>query len=157
MENPYAWNTEKLLSEFMNACARTGISNSGLVISFSAETDHSRAHYLRGVVLSRIEGVRPPVQPGDQVQPKSEAITPSQSNGWKRSIHHKRALPDVLTVKTVHYFGNDRWELVFREENDATADTESEYDQDGGRSWYVPLRFKAEDFTQVKDEVPTSV
>ncbi len=157
MENPYAWDTEKLLSEFMNACARTGISNSGLVISFSAGFDHSQAHYLRGVVRARIDGVKPPIQPGDQVQPKSEAIAPSQSNGWRKSIHHKRALPKTLTVNTVHYFGNGRWEFVFQEINDTTADTESEYDQDGDRSWYVPLQFKAEDFNQVKNETPTSV
>lgn len=155
MENPYSWDTIRLLNEFMNACAKAGISHSGLVIDLSVGTELSRAHNLRGVVHARIDGVTPPVQPGDKVKPNKKTIAPSSSNGWERS-RNERALPKILTVKTVHYVGNDCWEFMFQEVNDATADTESSYYEEGPRSWHVPLRFKAEDFTSVK-EAPANV
>jgi hypothetical protein len=147
MENPYEWETQRLLSEFMNACAKAGTSNSGLVISFSAASDLQDAHCLRGVVLARIDGVKPQIKPGDQVKPvQDNDINPAPSNGYNSSRSRARKLPDVLTVESVRYMGGDRWELVFKERNDATCDTDSEYAEDGGRTWYVPLRFRAEDF-----------
>src|SRR3989344_5612986 len=54
-ENPYSWDTATLLSEFMDACGRAGFSNCGLVISPTADNDLADAHYLRGVVLARID------------------------------------------------------------------------------------------------------
>lgn len=148
MENPYAWSTEELLSRFMNACGRAGFSGSGLVVTFTEGEDRARAHYLRGVVHACIDRVSSPFEPGVKVQPAKKMVAPSSSNDWRRT-GRERMLPGTLTVKTVYYFGKNRWELTFREENDATCYKDSEYDQDGGRSWFVPLRFKAEDFTAV--------
>ena len=144
MENPYSWDTRRLLNEFMDACGRAGFSGSGLVISFSAESDLSYAHYLQGVILARVERVEPPLKPGDEVSPR-EAVTAPSGNGWKRSSSPRKLLKQ-LTVREVHYLGDNKWLVKFQEMNDQTCDTENEYDQDGGRSWYVPLFFKASDF-----------
>lgn len=147
-ENPYEWDTGKLLNEFMNACAQAGTSNSGLVISFSAGSDLDRAHYLRGVVRARIDGKTPPVKPGDKVRPKDGLTKPSPSNGWDRSSN-PRKLPKSLTIKQIFYMAS--WEVVFAENSDATADTDGEYYQDGGREWHVPLRFKIDDFEVIEE------
>src|SRR3989338_9343917 len=63
-ENPYSWDTATLLSKFMDACGRAGFSNCGLVISPTADNDLADAHYLRGVVLARIDQVKPPFVAG---------------------------------------------------------------------------------------------
>jgi hypothetical protein len=155
MENPYLWTTEKLLDKFMNACARAGVSNSGFVISFSSGSDLGNAHYLRSVLSARLNRVEPPAHPGAKVQPRSESVAPSHSNGWKRS-NHPRPLPEVLTIDRVYYKGGNSWEFQFVERSYATADRDGVYAEDGGESWWIPLNFKAGDF-QPMNEVPAKV
>ena len=145
IENPYEWSTEGLLDSFMNVCPRAGVSGSGLVISISAGDDLGYAHYLRGVVKARIEGVKPPFSPGAQVHPLGQMVAPSVRNGLRRS-HNARELPKVLTVRRVNYLGSNVWTLIFQEETDATADRD--YDDDG-KAFYIPLIFNPNDFEAV--------
>ena len=147
MENPYLWSTDQLLNEFMNACGHAGFSNSSMVISFSAGNDLSRAHYLRGIILARIDRVTPPFNPGEMVGPKDKTTSP-KGNGYKRSSN-PRALPKMLTVREIQYTGGNSWLVEFQEINDQTADTDGEYDMDGARSWHVPLSFNASDFVSL--------
>ena len=143
MENPYEWSTDQLLSEFMNACGRTGFSNSGLVISFTAGDDRSRAYYLRSVVHARIDQAIPPIKSGDQVLPKERLIAPLPV---KYEYGKERELPKLLTVAVVRYKGNGQWTVTFVEQNDATAYKDQDDDGDRVHKFYVPLQFKAEDF-----------
>jgi hypothetical protein len=149
MENPYSWSTGKLLDEFMNACAHAGVSGSGLVISFSGDSDHSKAHYLRSVLCARLDRFEPPIKPGDKVQSRARKVTPLPRNGYTRN---PRELPKTLTVEKVYYFGGN-WRLEFLEKDESTADQDGVYAEDGGDWWWIPLMFKAEDF-ELKESVP---
>ena len=65
---------EDLLNVFFRACAQAGISNSGLVMSFSASDDINEASYFKGVVLARLEGAKPPFRRDDVVRLNSDAV-----------------------------------------------------------------------------------
>ena len=142
-ENPYRWGTEKLLNELMIACGRVGVSNSGLVISLAGGDDLSNVYYLRGVVEARIDQVMPPFHQSDRVKAKKNPLAPLRDN---RGYHHERELVGIFTVSKVFYYGEGRWEINFRETTEATARLDHEYGEDGSRSRYVPLGFRAEDF-----------
>lgn len=150
MTNPYALSDERLISEFASACRRSGFSNSGLVISFSAGSDASYASYLESVLLARLQRETPPFQPGQVVAPK-EMETKPFNNGWKRSSH-PRQLPEKLTVERVYYLGNQKWLLRFKEWTEATADKESVMEQDGVDTTWHPLNFDPNDFRIFEEE-----
>lgn len=152
MENPYSWSDSRLLDEFMNACARAGVSGSGLVISLSGNSDLGKAHYLRNVLSARLNRAEPPAKPGDKVRPKSCTIAPSHYRGGRPPL---RKLPDTLTIEKIYYRG-DRWEYVFEERSEATANQDGVYGEDGGDWWWIPLNFNAEDF-ELKEVVPAKV
>jgi hypothetical protein len=145
--NPYTWDDEELLKRFMNACSRAGVSGSGLIFDVAAGTNIAYAHYLKGVVLARIQGVKPPLEPDSKVRPNKALVKPSRSNHHERSSH-ARELPSSLTIELIFYcgkdgLGNEMWEVKFKECSKATAD--QDYDGDGRQFW-LPLRFNAEDF-----------
>ena len=147
--NPYEWDADTLLVCFMRACVRVG-SNSG-AFSPSTGNDLGEAHYLQGVVLARIKGVKPPFSPGAQVRPKKPIVSPSLRNDYKRS-KSPRELPQVLTVRRVNYLGSNAWTLIFQEETDATADLD--YDDDG-KAFRIPLIFNPNDFEAVVPSTAT--
>ena len=152
MRDPFTLTNGELVHELVNASARAGVSGSGLVIDLSGSDDLNRARYLQRVVLARLDFKAPPFKPGDKVQAKDPKVIPSDRNQYPR-CRNKRDFSSPVTIKEVHYFGLGyhgelRWDVIFAERNDVTCDKESYYDQDGGRSWYVPLFFQAEDFTK---------
>ena len=138
-------DTGKLLSVFMNACARAGVSSSGLVIDLSGSDDLGNAHYLRGVIHARIDRATPPFHPRDRVKAKTPTVTPSPSNNWERD-RRPRDIKEVLTVAKVFYLGNRGWDVSFRGSAKETADTVIEYEQDGRTTFVFPLHFRTEDF-----------
>ena len=82
----------------------------GHVISFSAGSDRSRAHYLRSVVEARIDQAVPPIKPGDKVRPKEKLIAPVPVLRFE--FGKERELPKLLTVAVVYYKGKDRKSVV---------------------------------------------
>jgi len=134
-----------LLGKLTAACAKAGLSNSNLVIDFGAGRDAEEVDYLQSAMLARTDQVSPPFQPGYRVKAKKKMVAPDRSNGYRRSSH-PRELKGTLTIEKVFYRGDKGWALRFVERTKATADTESEYAEDGGESWWVPLDFPAEDF-----------
>src|SRR3569832_2801825 len=107
----YEMSDQELLDEFMNACARAGTSNSGLVIDFSAGSDRAEAHYLRGVVLSRIDGEKPPFARGDKVilnQPPAQSV--NKVNYSPRFLKEG----EVHEVSRIYYEGKRTWALSFK-------------------------------------------
>lgn len=151
MENPYSWDNEKLLKEFMNTCSYAGFSGSGIVIDVTAGESVSGAHYLKGVLKARLEGLKPPFNPGDIVKPNKEKLRPSDKNSWKRS-RNERSLSIQLTVNKVHYLGDNSWNLTFLGKDPSTTDVERICDQDGAWTNHYPLLFDAKDFVLAQPE-----
>lgn len=78
----YDWPIQRLLSALMNASARAGVSNSGLVVDLSDDNDLYEAHYLKSVVLARFDNVRPSVKPGQKFRTVSTLATE-----YTRTVH----------------------------------------------------------------------
>ena len=67
----YDLKFEELLNRYTNVCARLGVSNSGLVISFGGTHLYDEMLYLRGVLIAKYNGLTPPFKRGDEIRPKS--------------------------------------------------------------------------------------
>lgn len=130
----------------MNACARAGFSGSGAVIDPSARSDLSAAHYLKGVLMARLDGVKPPFNPGDELYPKNIITRPSDRNHWQRSRDGRPLSPPGLVIKELHYVGKDCWDIIFVGKDPSTTDSEWISEQDGGWTNHYPLFFDAGDF-----------
>ena len=89
----YEMDNRTLLKEFWMACARAGVSGSGLVIDVAGPSNAEEARYLKGVLLARLEGKKPPFKRGDVVNPVG--------GGQPR------------TIERIHYNGGDQWSLEF--------------------------------------------
>jgi hypothetical protein len=104
----YEMSNEKLVDEFAQTCGRSGASNSGLCIDIMGPSYAAKAHYLRGVLFARLEGLKPPFKPDDIVKPKSDQRIRSVDY-WGSSISHDAH----QTIHRVYYDGNGRWLLDF--------------------------------------------
>ena len=105
----YDFTNDTLVELFMDACGEAGASNSGSVIDFRAGAHLEDAHYLKGVVLSRLDGKKPPFERDDVVVIKPEIQTVRPERYWEPEIGHNRN----FTVWRVHYY-NEKWFLEFR-------------------------------------------
>lgn len=126
-----------LIERFGNACAHSGVANSGLCISFGGGYAVIDVQYLRGALLARFRGKTPPFEPGQKVRMKKDAL---ERYRWKPNP------PDrILTIERVFFRDPDRWELVFKE-----------YDQfdDNGR---LCDRYQAERFEVVDADVEATI
>jgi hypothetical protein len=106
-ETAHDWPNEKLVQYFMDACGRASISNSGFVIDFMAGSNFEEAHYIKGVILSRLDGKKQPFKRDDVVVIKANI----------RIVGSKYRGPDLghdknFTVWRVHY-DNGKWFLEF--------------------------------------------
>ena len=104
----YEMDNESLIREFARACAQSGTSNSGLVIDAMGSLYAEEVRYLKGVLLARLEGVKPPFKRNNIVQAKSAKEV--HSTDWVRSLpsdsHQK--------IRRIHYDGNGKWLLEFK-------------------------------------------
>ncbi len=110
----YDMGHQGLLDAMAHAAAETGISGSGLVIDPAAPFHREEYHYLRGVVLARLEGQEPPVRRGDQVVYEDER--PSDTfHSENQSGHRRKTLGDTgpYIVYRVWYLGDGKWALSF--------------------------------------------
>lgn len=129
MPNTWAYDdtNEKLVEALWKATARAAISNSGLIMELVSTGDAARATYLHGVILSRLNGKRPPFVPGDKVRmnPKATYYCGSANRNEYHSIGEAKAdtkyvVEDVFYEK-VHrgalQGGNHyRWTISFKDE-----------------------------------------
>lgn len=129
----YEMTNEELLREFGQACAEAGLSNSGLVIDVMGPVHVGEARYLKGVVLARLDGQKPPFSCEDVVQ--------SKSGGEVRAVGYGGlfAISGSHEIFRVHYLGNEKWLMELRDIPEATRGT---------------LMFPAEEFILVP--VPTA-
>ncbi len=103
----YEMSNRDLLRTFTEACAEAGVSCSGIVFDPGASLVVRRFRYLEGVLLSRLDGVKPPFKPGDVVQAKDGAAADLKG-------HWLPPPPGELTVQRVHYAGGGDWLLEFK-------------------------------------------
>ena len=130
--NAYELDNEALLKEFMNACGRAGTSNSGLCYDLAASEHLKYAHYLKGVVLAKIEGEDPPFKPGDIV------ICVKRDGAYPAFGYSSFPLPGTILCQRqpkkiirVYYKGGKKWEVelapnherLYRAEDFSIAET----------------------------------
>jgi len=106
----YEASNSELVDRFMEACARAGVSNSGLCIDMLAGADVVQMNYLKGAILARLDGQKPPFAPGTKVRVKDGVALPI------RAKHYDA--PDLkgeqtYTIDRVWY--NSIWYLTFLE------------------------------------------
>lgn len=107
----YELSNVELTDTFMKACARAGVSNSGLCIDPSAGADVVEMNYIKGAVLARMDGQKPPFEPETKVKIKEEVVLPEPK-------HYYHA-PDLegnqtYTIDRVWY-DKGKWYLTFLE------------------------------------------
>jgi|GEM_PF-1975765 len=112
-KSAYDMTNKELVAASMNACAQAGTAQSGLVIDVMGPSHLSRAHYLKGVLLSKLDGQSPPFKEMDVVEPISqEEVRPDR--GWESVI----APGSPQQITQVQYKGDGEWLLFFRGRKD---------------------------------------
>lgn len=128
----YEMPHNQLIDKLAEACARSGTANSGLVIDVMAGSYAWDAGYFKGVVLSRLEGLAPPLRPGNLVR--------CVRDSWKYYRDSYEGPSNIeanvqLAVSRVWY-KDGKWFLEFKEYGDHYC------------------RFPAEDFELIEQPVP---
>lgn len=107
----YDATNEQLLEAFAKAAAEAGIAGSGLCIDIMAASKFEEFNYLKGIVLSRMKGLKPPFTREDEVVLKL---------GIRAQPRHPNYSPvlvsdtdEALVVFRV-YFEDEKWYLNFR-------------------------------------------
>ena len=104
----------ELIERFMKACARAGISNSGLCIDPSAGAQIVQMNYLRGVILARLDGQKPPFKHDMKVGVKKGAVLPVRPKCYYApNLEGKQ----TYTIDRVWY-DSGTWYLTFKEFRD---------------------------------------
>lgn len=116
MANKWAYDMDdkELVEAFMRACGKAATSNSGLVIDFSAGPQLAEAHYLKGAVLARFAGIKPPYKPGQELKPRPAFHDSVISKNYDLSTYAylKIGFKDELKICQVHYVDGE-WQLSF--------------------------------------------
>ncbi len=102
MQSGYEMTNEELLQRFASICRLVGTS--GIVIDPLGPYEEDE-RYLEGVLLSRLEGKKPPFTCGKKVS----CTTPCYYHP------HRIEAGQKLTVQRVWYKGEGVWELEFEE------------------------------------------
>ena len=141
----YDCSNEELTKKFWEALARAAVSGSGLVISFTGGYERAEAFYLYGVVLSRLEGKRPPFTPGDRVRISPDATYQCHSvNTVGEYYSLGKSQPDTeYEVAKVYY------EKQYRPHS---SDHEYVWTLSFAQEEMVDYRFPADRFEKVKQK-----
>lgn len=107
----YEVSNIELINRFGDACARAGIANSGLCIDFTAGDKIVQVNYLKGVILARLDGQKPPFEPGMKVRIKKEVVRPVPPKHYD-APNSRRG--QTYTINRVWY-DDGRWYLTFKE------------------------------------------
>lgn len=141
----YDLSNGDILDRFMQACAKAGVSSSGLVIDFMGSTYNDLMRYYRGVLLVRLEKISPPFSVGEAVSLKDKKIP--WSIDWRTSRQITDYKQKAFVVCRVTYRGESLWSLQFDGVNEPYDDGER-YTPNGG----PPLEWPAEYFSKVSKE-----
>ncbi len=105
----YEASNKELIERLMKACARAGVSNSGLCFDPGAGVDIAQMLYLKGAVLARIERQKPLFKPGARVVLKDGVS--AEAKDWYAGVRLSR--DKTYTIYRVWY--DDNWFLSFTE------------------------------------------
>ncbi len=141
----YDYTNKELVTAFLDAAARAGVSSSGLVFDLTRDSSVADACYLKGILLSRLDGKKPPFAAGDRAQFVWESRNPSTVypvNFVRGHYSRPEAKPDVLyEVARVFYEEDGEWTLFFK------FDPKFE-----GMETYNEYRYPAKSFKKVEQE-----
>ena len=125
-EWPYDCPPDEALENLLLAAGRVGVITSGLVLSSAADSYTRNLRLWNGVVLSMLEGKKPPFKIGDKVE-------------WTIGDKKRGEVSGII------YVGNNRWYVTIHGINEDYDDGER-FTPNGG-----PPRFLyAEDWSLVK-------
>lgn len=113
-QSPYDLSDNEKIKNLVIAARRSGFSGSGQVLSCSAGADASDQSFWWGVLEARLDGVQPPVRPGDRLRPTKSPISAS----WRDTGEHLVPVVQVVGEFTVHgvRYHNKTWHISFKEE-----------------------------------------
>ncbi len=126
-EWPYDCPPDEALENLILAAGRAGISASGLVMNSMADSHMKEVRLWKGVVLSMLEGKKPPFKIGDKAE-------------WTMGDKKRGEVTGVI------YVANNRWYISIRGINEDYDDGER-FTPNGGS----PSLLYAEDWTLVSD------
>ena len=107
----YDSSNEWILRQYTEICVKIGESKIALHDCNDKTADDAR--YLRGVLLSRLDGQVPPFRPGDVVVNDTETdIRPIPE---RKTSSQKVKNGEEKTVRNVSYYGDRLWGLAFDE------------------------------------------
>lgn len=116
-QSAYERSNEALLEAFARARAHVGASNSGLVSDPLWREWRDEARHLKRVLLSRLEGQKPPFKQSDVVQPKTGETRNSVNffGNVPESVHSADYWGTKVTgpqkIHKIHYAGEGKWLL----------------------------------------------
>ena len=106
----YEMSNEEILKEFRRACAQSGTANRGLVIDVMGPAYAKEVRYLNGVLLAKLEGIKPPFKRNDTVKVKPDGeVRPADWWGQPLLRDQKQI------ISRIHYDGNGKWLLEFQD------------------------------------------
>lgn len=115
----YEYTPKALLDVYRDAVAKAAVSNSGLVISIGAESDRGRVFYLNGIILSKLEGQKPPFNRGEEVRTMPSRPFRVQSvNMGPGYISHFIEPDETHEISQIFYEGAGKWTLKFKDTED---------------------------------------
>ena len=104
----YETTNLELLDELIERCCKAAPAAQGLITDAGAGCDWQEAQYLRGVILSKLDGNEPPFKPDDQVICIEESVR-CLDNAYLVEIDQQ------LTIVRIWYLGDGDWALEFKE------------------------------------------
>lgn len=107
--NSYNWDNETLLTKFMRACMKAGVSGSGLCFDPSAADERADAFFLKRVILARLDGQKPPFQAGDTV-----SVT-GVGGAWPiEGIGYNIPTGNIEVISDLRYNGKEVWSVKLK-------------------------------------------
>ena len=101
----YEMSNEELVKDLMRTCARAGTAGSGLVIDVTGPYVAAEAQYLKGVILSRLAGQKPPFKRDETVEVAVDRICSYPGRDLKRG--------EQLEVRRI-YFEDQDWKVAIK-------------------------------------------
>jgi hypothetical protein len=120
LQKAYEWMPEELMRALEEATRRATRSNQVVYLT-SARPSAEHYIYLKGVVYARLEGKKPPLEPGDIMKLSAKMRWRSINSYWTEDEHIDEAYvePDKsYTIQLIVYTGKGKWELIFEELRD---------------------------------------
>ncbi len=101
----YEMSHEELVNYFMRICARAGTASSGLVIDVTGLYEAAEAKYLKGVLLARLDGQKPPFKREEEIEVTADSVYVYHGRNLKKGEH--------LTIERI-YYQDKKWFVTFK-------------------------------------------